>query len=58
MNFENLANNIQSIQDALQAQAAHSINMAITTRNWLTGCYIRQRADTPQATSTAPLTIP
>mgnify|MGYP002556487918 CR=1 FL=1 len=40
MNFENLANNIQSIQDALQAQAAHSINMAITTRNWLTGCYI------------------
>ncbi|MDE6630978.1 MAG: PDDEXK nuclease domain-containing protein [Bacteroidales bacterium] len=40
MNFESLANCIQAIQNALQQQAAHAVNMALTTRNWLTGLYI------------------
>ena len=40
MNFESLASNIQAIQDTLQQQAAHAVNMALTTRNWLTGYYI------------------
>lgn len=40
MNFESLANRIQNIQNALQQQAAHAVNMALTTRNWLTGLYI------------------
>ena len=24
----------------LQAQAAHAVNLALTSRNWLMGCYI------------------
>ena len=40
MNFESLASNIQAIQDTLQQQTAHAVNMALTTRNWLTGYYI------------------
>lgn len=40
MNFESLASNIQAIQETLQQQAAHAVNMALTTRNWLTGYYI------------------
>ena len=40
MNFESLANSIQTIQDLLQQQAAHAVNMTLTTRNWLTGYYI------------------
>lgn len=40
MNFESLTNNIQAVQDALQQQAAHAVNMALTTRNWLIGYYI------------------
>lgn len=40
MNFESLANHISAIQDTLQAQAAHSVNLALTSRNWLIGCYI------------------
>ena len=40
MNFESLANHISAIQDTLQAQAAHSVNLALTSRNWLMGCYI------------------
>lgn len=39
-NFEQLANDITSIQDILQSQAAHAINLSLTTRNWLIGCYI------------------
>ncbi len=39
-NFDLLASNITNIQDALQAQAAHAINLALTTRNWLIGYYI------------------
>lgn len=40
MNFESLVNHISTIQDTLQAQAAHSVNLALTSRNWLMGCYI------------------
>lgn len=37
MNFESLVNNIQSVQDLFQAQAAHAVNHALTARNWLIG---------------------
>ena len=40
MTFELLAKNIESIQAALQQQAAHAVNMSLTARNWLMGCYI------------------
>jgi predicted nuclease of restriction endonuclease-like (RecB) superfamily len=40
MNFEALVNHISVIQDTLQAQAAHSVNLSLTSRNWLMGCYI------------------
>ena len=33
MNFESLVNHISAIQDTLQAQAAHSVNLALTSRN-------------------------
>ena len=39
-NFDRLVCNITSVQDVLQAQAAHAINQALTTRNWLIGYYI------------------
>ena len=38
--FEHLASRIIGVQDALQAQAAHAINLALTSRNWLIGYYI------------------
>ncbi len=31
---------INQVQDVLQAQAAHAINLALTARNWLVGYYI------------------
>ena len=40
MNFEALVKHISTIQDTLQAQAAHAVNLALTARNWLMGCYI------------------
>ena len=40
MNFEALVKHISVIQNTLQAQAAHAVNLALTTRNWLMGCYI------------------
>lgn len=40
MNFESLVNHISAIQDTLQAQAAHAVNLALTSRNWLMGYYI------------------
>lgn len=42
MNFESLVNHISAIQDTLQAQTAHSVNLALTSRNWLMGCYIAE----------------
>jgi len=40
MTFEILAKNIEGIQAALQQQAAHAVNLSLTARNWLMGCYI------------------
>lgn len=40
MDFEALAKQIGAIQQALQAQAAHAVNLALTARNWLIGYYI------------------
>lgn len=40
MNFESLVGQINQVQDVLQAQAAHAINLALTARNWLVGYYI------------------
>ena len=40
MTFELLAKNIEAIHVALQQQAAHAVNLSLTSRNWLMGCYI------------------
>lgn len=40
MDFEALVKHIGTIQSTLQAQAAHAVNLALTARNWLMGCYI------------------
>lgn len=40
MTFDLLAKNIEGIQAALQQQAAHAVNLSLTARNWLMGCYI------------------
>ena len=40
MDFEALVKHISTIQSTLQAQATHAVNLALTARNWLMGCYI------------------
>ena len=40
MNFESLVGRINQVQDVLQAEAAHAVNLALTARNWLVGYYI------------------
>ena len=40
MNFESLVGYINQVQDVLQAQAAHAVNLSLTARNWLVGYYI------------------
>lgn len=40
MNFESLVQNINAVHETLQAQAAHAVNVALTSRNWLIGYYI------------------
>lgn len=40
MNFESLVGHINHVQDVLQAQAAHAVNLSLTARNWLVGYYI------------------
>ena len=40
MNFDSLVGRINLIQDALQAQAAHAVNLSLTACNWLVGYYI------------------
>lgn len=37
MNFEALVKHISTIQNTLQAQAAHAVNLALTSRDWLMG---------------------
>ena len=40
MNFESLVGHINQVQNVLQAQAAHAVNLSLTSRNWLVGYYI------------------
>lgn len=40
MKFDLLVENISSIHEVLQSQASHAVNLALTARNWLVGCYI------------------
>ena len=40
MDFEALVKYISTIQSSLQAQAVHAVNLSLTARNWLMGCYI------------------
>lgn len=40
MTFDKLVHSIQAIQSGLQQQAAHAVNLTLTVRNWLLGCYI------------------
>ena len=40
MSFESLVGHINQVQDVLQAQAAHAVNLSLTARNWLVGYYI------------------
>ena len=40
MTFDKLVHSIQTIQNGLQQQAAHAVNLTLTVRNWLMGCYI------------------
>ncbi|KAA6303085.1 MAG: hypothetical protein EZS26_000688 [Candidatus Ordinivivax streblomastigis] len=40
MNFQILIKQIQSVQSVLQSTTAHTINVALTVRNWLIGYYI------------------
>lgn len=39
-NFASLLQTIAQIQEAMQAHAAHAVNLALTVRNWLIGRYI------------------
>jgi hypothetical protein len=40
--FENLVLSIRSIDQDLAAQAGRAINLSLTLRNWLIGCYIAE----------------
>lgn len=40
MDFESLVGRINQVQNLLQAQAAHAVNLSLTSRNWLVGYYI------------------
>ena len=40
MDFESLVGRINKVQDVLQAQAAHAVNLSLTARNWIVGYYI------------------
>ena len=40
LTFDSLVGRINLIQNALQAQAAHAVNLSLTARNWLVGYYI------------------
>ena len=45
MNFESLVSHIDTVQHALQAQAAHAVNLSLTARNWLIGYYIVKKLE-------------
>ncbi|PIP37758.1 MAG: hypothetical protein COX19_15855 [Desulfobacterales bacterium CG23_combo_of_CG06-09_8_20_14_all_51_8] len=39
-NFENLVGSIRQANEELAAQAGRAVNISLTMRNWLIGCYI------------------
>jgi predicted nuclease of restriction endonuclease-like (RecB) superfamily len=41
-NFENLIDFIRQVHDELAAQAGRAVNLSLTLRNWLIGCYIAE----------------
>jgi predicted nuclease of restriction endonuclease-like (RecB) superfamily len=42
LTFSRLVDSIQSVHRQLAAQASKAVNMSLTLRNWLIGCYIRE----------------
>ncbi|MBL0714560.1 MAG: hypothetical protein JJV98_12755, partial [Desulfosarcina sp.] len=42
LNFETLVGAIQQVHDELAAQAGRAVNLSLTIRNWLIGCYIAE----------------
>jgi hypothetical protein len=40
--FEKLVDTIRLVHDALAAQANRAVNISLTLRNWLIGCYIAE----------------
>lgn len=41
-NFEKLVGFIRQVHDELAAQAGRAVNLSLTLRNWLIGCYIAE----------------
>ena len=44
MDFESLVGRINKVQDVLQAQAAHAVNLSLTARNWIVGYILNPSA--------------
>ena len=42
LNLGALVNAIRQVHDQLSAQASKAVNISVTIRNWLIGCYIRE----------------
>lgn len=42
IDFQQLVRNIHNIHDELTAQASRAVNISLTLRNWLIGCYIAE----------------
>ena len=40
LSFDHLVNNIKVVQTVLLSQVAHAVNLSLTVRNWMIGCYI------------------
>ena len=41
-NFEKLVSSIRQANEELAAQAGRAVNISLTMRNWLIGCYIAE----------------
>jgi predicted nuclease of restriction endonuclease-like (RecB) superfamily len=42
LNFEKLVGYIRQVHDEMTAQAGRAVNLSLTLRNWLVGCYIAE----------------
>jgi len=42
MDFEFLVQAITQVHERMLVQAAKAVNVSLTLRNWLIGCYIRE----------------